>query len=361
MKIKLSGKNGNKEYMKTLIIGNEGYIGPHVVNRIKQYHSNSHVAGFDLGYFAHNITAQEFPERNIDVQYRGDVRNFPQDLLKGFDSVIYLAAISNDPMGKEFEQVTYDVNHHSAISIAKAAKDVGVNQFVYASSCSVYGSADDKPRTENSDLNPLTAYAISKVSTEKALVPLSSNDFIVTCLRFATACGFSSRLRLDLVLNDFVASALAVGKIEILSDGTPWRPLIHVKDMARAIDWAANRSNEDAGDFLVVNTGSNDWNYQIKDLALAVKENFSSIDLSINEDAEPDKRSYQVDFSLFNNLAPDYVPEIDLIAAVKDLRTGLANLGFEDSKFRESNLIRLNVLRDHIKNNRLNNNLEWQA
>jgi nucleoside-diphosphate-sugar epimerase len=347
--------------MKTLIIGNEGYIGPHVVNRIKQYYSNSYVAGFDLGYFAHNITAHVFPELKIDVQFRGDVREFPKELLKGFDSVVYLAAISNDPMGKEFEQVTYDVNQYSAIAIAKAAKEAGVNHFVYSSSCSVYGSADDKPRKENSDLNPLTAYAISKVSTEKALQPLASNNFIITCLRFATACGFSSRLRLDLVLNDFVASALAVGKIEILSDGTPWRPLIHVQDMASAIDWAANRSNEGAGDFLVVNTGSNDWNYQIKDLAFVVKEQFSSIDLSINEDAEPDKRSYQVDFSLFNNLASGYEPKIDLIAAVKDLRSGLTTLGFNDSKFRESNLIRLNVLRDHIKNNRLNNNLEWQV
>jgi len=347
--------------MKILIIGNEGYVGPHVVNRFKQMYENCWVAGFDIGYFAHNITAHEFPERNIDVQYRGDVRKFSEDLLKGFDSVIYLAAISNDPMGKEFEQVTFDVNQHAAIKIAKAAKEVGVNHFVYASSCSVYGSADDKPRTENSDLNPLTAYAISKVSTEKALELLASNDFIVTCLRFATACGSSSRLRLDLVLNDFVASALAVGKIEILSDGTPWRPLIHVQDMARAIDWAANRSNEVGGDFLMVNTGSNDWNYQIKDLALAVKEQFSSIDLSINENAEPDKRSYQVDFSLFNNLAPEYVPKIDLIAAVNDIRIGLANFDFDDSSFRESNLIRLNVLRDHIKNNRLNNILEWQV
>ena len=347
--------------MKILIIGNEGYVGPHVVNRFKQMYENCWVAGFDIGYFAHNITAHEFPERNIDVQYRGDVRKFSEDLLKGFDSVIYLAAISNDPMGKEFEQVTFDVNQHSAIKIAKAAKEVGVNHFVYASSCSVYGSADDKPRTENSDLNPLTAYAISKVSTEKALEPLASNDFIVTCLRFATACGSSSRLRLDLVLNDFVASALSVGKIEILSDGTPWRPLIHVQDMARAIDWAANRSHEDAGDFLVVNTGSNDWNYQIKDLAVVVKEQFSSIDLSINENAEPDKRSYQVDFSLFKKLASDYSPRIDLEEAVKDISKGLKAIGFNDSNFRQSNLMRLNVLRAHIKKDRLNNKLEWQV
>ena len=345
--------------MKTLIIGNEGYIGPHVVNRIKQYHSNSHVAGFDLGYFAHNITAQEFPERNIDVQYRGDVRNFPQDLLKGFDSVIYLAAISNDPMGKEFEQVTYDVNQHSAISIAKAAKDAGVNHFVYASSCSVYGSADDKPRTENSDLNPLTAYAISKVSTEKALEPLSSNDFIVTCLRFATACGFSPRLRLDLVLNDFVASAISTGRIEILSDGTPWRPLINVKDMARAIDWASGRISGNGGNYLIVNTGSNEWNYQIKELAMAVQNQFTSIDVSINEDAEPDKRSYKVNFSTFKNMSGDYYPKISIEQTVEDLFEGLQKLAFDDIDFRTSNLIRLFVLKNHIKNGRLNNNLNW--
>ena len=345
--------------MKTLIIGNEGYIGPHVVNRIKQYHSNSHVAGFDLGYFAHNITAQEFPERNIDVQYRGDVRNFPQDLLKGFDSVIYLAAISNDPMGKEFEPVTYDVNQHSAVSIAKVAKEAGVNHFVYASSCSVYGSADDKPRTENSDLNPLTAYAISKVSTEKALEPLSSNDFIVTCLRFATACGFSPRLRLDLVLNDFVASAISTGRIEILSDGTPWRPLINVKDMARAIDWASGRISGNGGNYLIVNTGSNEWNYQIKELAMAVQNQFTSIDVSINEDAEPDKRSYKVNFSTFKNMSGDYYPKISIEQTVEDLFEGLQKLAFDDIDFRTSNLIRLFVLKNHIKNGRLNNNLNW--
>lgn len=345
--------------MKTLIIGNEGYIGPLVVNRIKQNHTHSWVAGFDIGYFAHTITAQEFPERNIDVQYRGDVRQFPEDLLKGFDSVVYLAAISNDPMGKEFEQVTYVVNQHSAVSIAEAAKNTGVHHFVYASSCSVYGSAGDKPRTENSELNPLTAYAKSKVWTEKELEPLASEDFIITCLRFATACGFSPRLRLDLVLNDFVASALATEKIEILSDGTPWRPLIHVQDMACTIDWAANRNSDNGSNFLVVNTGSNDWNYQIKDLALAVKDQFSGIDLSINEDAEPDKRSYQVDFSLFSQLAPDYVPNIILAGAVKDISKGLVDIDFSDPNFRQSNLMRLNILRSHIKQKRLNEKLEW--
>jgi nucleoside-diphosphate-sugar epimerase len=236
-----------------------------------------------------------------------------------------------------------------------------VHHFVYASSCSVYGSADDKPRTENSELNPLTAYAKSKVWAENELEPIASDDFIITCLRFATACGFSPRLRLDLVLNDFVASALVVEKIEILSDGTPWRPLIHVKDMARAIDWATNRGNDNAANFTVVNTGSNDWNYQIKDLAFAVKDQFIGLKLSINENAEPDKRSYQVNFSLFNKLAPDYIPQIDLTRAVQNISEGLIAFGFKDPNFRQSNLMRLNTLRSHITNNKLNNNLNWQV
>jgi nucleoside-diphosphate-sugar epimerase len=347
--------------MKILIIGNEGYIGPHIVDRIKKNNIQSYIAGFDIGYFTHTITANTFPERKIDVQYRGDVRRFPEGLLEGFDAVVYLAAISNDPMGNEFEKVTYDVNYHSAVTIAKAAKKAGVHHFIYASSCSVYGSVDEKPRKEDSKLDPLTAYAKSKVLTEEELEPIASNNFIITCLRFATACGFSPRVRLDLVLNDFVASALSVKSIEILSDGTPWRPLIHVQDMAKAIDWAIIRENDNSNNFLVVNTGSNYWNYQIKDLALAVKEQFKNINLSINENALPDKRSYQVDFSLFNELAPQYVPTFDLEATVKDLRLGMEDFGFNDSKFRESHLIRLNVLREHLRHKRLNKNLEWLA
>lgn len=345
--------------MKTLIIGNGGYIGPILANHLKQNYIKSWIAGFDIGYFAHVITAHVFPERSIDVQYRGDVRNFPVSILKGFDSVIYLAAISNDPMGKEFEKVTFDINFHSAVSIARAAKNAGVHHFVFASSCSVYGSFDKKPKTEISELNPLTAYAKSKVSTENALEQIASDNFIITCLRFATACGFSHRLRLDLVLNDFVASAITKGKIEILSDGSPWRPIIHVQDMASSIEWSAKRCNGNGGNFLVVNTGSINCNFQIKELALAVKDQFSDLELSINKLAEPDKRSYKVDFSLFKKLAPDYVSQIDLEQSVKDIIKGLLEINFNDLNFRESNLIRQNVLREHIKKNRLDKNLEW--
>ena len=156
------------------------------------------------------------------------------------DVVVHLAAISNDPMGNQFEDVTLEINHRAGLAIAQAARKARVKSLVFASSCSVYGFAADGARTEGSSLDPLTAYARSKVLLERDLEPLSGPDFRVTCLRFATACGWSERLRLDLVLNDFVAGALASHKVTVLSDGTPWRPLIHVSDMARAIEWACN-------------------------------------------------------------------------------------------------------------------------
>jgi nucleoside-diphosphate-sugar epimerase len=151
--------------------------------------------------------------------------------LKDIDAIVHLAAISNDPIGNKFEEVTLDINYRASVELARRAKEAGVKSFTFASSCSMYGAAEDSARTENSPLNPLTAYARSKVLTERELEPLADGGFKVTSLRFSTACGWSERLRLDLVLNDFVAGAVASKRITILSDGTPWRPLINVKDM----------------------------------------------------------------------------------------------------------------------------------
>ena len=185
------------------------------------------------------------------------------------------------------------------------AGDLGVGRFVFASSCSIYGAAGDAPRAEDDPLNPLTAYARSKVEAERGLRPLAGRDFTVTALRFATACGASPRLRLDLVLNDFVASAVLSGRIEVLSDGSPWRPLVHVDDMARAIEWGLSRGRDP---FVAVNVGSADWTWQIGALARDVADVLGEVEVSINTAAQPDNRSYKVDFSLFRKLAPDHQP-----------------------------------------------------
>ncbi|MEO2175709.1 MAG: SDR family oxidoreductase [bacterium] len=204
-----------------------------------------------------------------------------------------LAAISNDPMGKQFEQVTMDVNHRAAIRLAEKCKCKRVKKFVYASSCSMYGTASQFAKKEDDELNPLTVYARSKVAAEKDLEPLANDDFTVACLRFATACGFTSRIRLDLVLNDFVAGALVNKEIGILSDGSPWRPMINTKDMARVFEWGVLRDSTNGGQFLAVNTGCNDWNNQIKPLAEAVALQIPEAVISVNPNAPPDTRSYQ--------------------------------------------------------------------
>ena len=184
---------------------------------------------------------------------------------------------------------------------------------------------------------------------------------IITCLRFATACGMSDRLRLDLVLNDFVACALASGEITVLSDGSPWRPLIDVRDMARAIDWGITRSAGDSARFLALNVGSNDRNYQVKDLANAVAEAIPGTKVSINKAAQPDTRSYQVDFSLFRSLAKDHQPQVTLRQSIDMLDKGLRSMGFADPDFRNSSYIRLKVLDAHIAAGRLTPDLRWSA
>ncbi len=244
--------------MKILITGNMGYVGPVLLERLRRSTPGAVLIGIDTGYFAHCLTGVTvFPENRLDVQHFADLRKLPQGLFAGVDAVVHLAAISNDPMGDRFKEVTHDINFQASIELARQAKAAGVSRFVFASSCSVYGFAEGEARDEQAPLNPLTAYAKSKIGMEEELNKLADDGFVVTCLRFATACGASDRLRLDLVLNDFVAGAIASKQITVLSDGTPWRPLIHVRDMALAMDWAIHRDSANGGRFLALNSGSN--------------------------------------------------------------------------------------------------------
>lgn len=337
-----------------------GYVGPVVVDHLRTVFPDAVLIGYDMGYFASYLTnASVLPETKLDTQIFGDVRALPEDVFDGVDSVIHLAAISNDPMGNRYEDVTLNINYKSSIRIAQQAKEAGVSSFIFASSCSMYGAAEDNAKTENSTINPLTAYARSKVFTEEGLRELADKDFTVTSLRFATACGMSDRLRLDLVLNDFVAGAVASSKINILSDGSPWRPLIHVKDMARAIEWAISRTPDQGGNFLAVNTGSDSWNFQVKYLAAAVAEIIPGTSVNLNKNAPPDKRSYRVDFSLFRSLAPCHQPVYTLRQAIQELSQGLTAMQFKDGDFRNSSLMRLKVLTSLQESKKINEQLQW--
>jgi len=347
--------------MKILITGNMGYIGSSVVTNLRRVYPDAELIGLDTGYFAHCLTAAKaLPETRIDKQFFCDVRGkIPDEALNGVDSIVHLAAISNDPMGNRFEQPTIGINGVASVELAEKAKKNGVRSFVFASSCSIYGAVGDAPRKENDPLNPLTTYAKSKVFVESQLSNIADKNFIVTCLRFSTACGMSDRLRLDLVLNDFVANALATGKIILLSDGSAWRPLIHVSDMARAIEWAMNRDGDNGGNFLAVNTGSDEWNYQIKDLANSCADIIGGVTVEMKAGASPDKRSYKVNFDRFHELAPDHQPKVGLKDAIKDLQTGLTAINFKDPDFRSTWFMRLRVLTSHIETGLLDNDLFW--
>jgi nucleoside-diphosphate-sugar epimerase len=348
--------------MKIIITGNMGYVGSFVVSHLRKVLQDANIVGIDSALFGHCLTQSTTPERNIDVQIFRDVRDPIEDVLSGADVVVHLAAISNDPMGLRFEDVTNEVNESATIKIAELAARSGVRRFVFASSCSIYGLADGTARSENDTLNPLTAYARSKVGAEAGLQQVAANsDMTVCALRFATACGFSGRTRLDLVLNDFVASALSTGRISVLSDGTPWRPLIHLSDMARAIEWAIVQPLSSYEPFLPVNVGSNEWNYQVADLAEAVRSLVPDTKIEINRNAQPDKRSYRVDFSRYKSLAPNYQPQVSLREAIRDIRDGLLSMNFKDANYRQSNLIRFNVLDQHLNAGRIHSDLRWSA
>ena len=349
--------------MKYFITGNLGYIDPVLCDFIKKNDKEAYIIGYDTGYFLNCAISPKLPKYkpNLDLQVYGDVRdrNKLDCFLDGVDHVIQLAAISNDPMGNEFEQATIDINQSSSIYLAKKCIELDIKSFTFASSCSVYGAGSDKPRTELDLTNPLTAYARSKIGTEEELKNLRNlGNTKITCLRFATACGYSPNIRLDLVLNDFIATALTTNTIKILSDGSPWRPLIDVEDMARALYWSCYREKGEALE--IINIGSPDWNYQIKDLALSTKKELGEkINIDINTNAAPDKRSYRVSFEKYYALAPSkFTPQISLSESIKRIYNGLKKFSKEITTDR-SYLIRLNVLRNHKFSNKLDENLYW--
>ncbi len=346
--------------MRILITGNLGYVGPAVSARLRQDWPDAALIGFDAGWFTSCLTVPQALAAARVMQRSGDVRDIDLSLLRGVDAVVHLAAVSNDPLGTQFAAMTDSINRAASLRLAALAAAAGVRHFVFASSCSVYGAGGVAARREDDAAQPLTAYASSKLCAEAGLRRLSADGMIVTCLRFATACGMSARPRLDLVLNDFVASALTGGRIDVLSDGSPWRPLIDVQDMARAIAWAVGRPMAQGGPFLVVNTGSDAGNHQVAGLANAVAAALPGTTVQINAAAPPDRRSYRADFSLFRALAPAHQPQIGLATSIAGMIHGLRGLGFNDTGFRDSPAaIRLHALSGLIRSGQLSAALRW--
>jgi nucleoside-diphosphate-sugar epimerase len=346
--------------MNILITGNLGYVGTELVKYLHINFETSHLHGIDTGYYINCITSSNInsSDINLSTQKYKDIRDINKEDLHGIDTVVHLSALSNDPIGNKFEKATNEINLEASIRIADLSVEASVKNFIFASSCSVYGAGNDKPRNEADIVNPLTAYASSKISFENYLSQNKFESIKITALRFATACGYSDRIRLDLVLNDFVASAITTGKIKILSDGTPWRPLIDVEDMCRAIHWGIIRNSDPQ--FLVVNVGNNDSNYQVIDLANSVKQELGGA-VEVNSHASTDKRSYKVDFSLYNQFAKGFEIKTPLKKSINNIAKAVELIGVDRLIVNHGNFIRLKTLQKWIDAGFIDKNLRWQV
>jgi nucleoside-diphosphate-sugar epimerase len=290
-----------------------------------------------------------------------DIRDVRDEHVDGFDAVVHLAALSNDPIGELDEALTYAVNHEATVRLAELARARGVERFVFASSCSMYGaSGSGHPVDESAPLAPLTAYAESKVRSERSLAAMAGDDFSPVSLRFATAYGVSPRLRLDIVLNNLVGWALTTGAVRLQSDGTAWRPLIHVEDMAGAIaaTLAAPREQIHGEAF---NAGASDANYVVRELALMVAEAVGGVEVEFAEGAGADPRSYRVDFSKIADTLAAFRPGWNAERGAHQLVAAYRDASMDEATFGGDRFVRLSRLRTLLEEGRLDGDLRWRA
>ena len=287
--------------MRVLVTGHKGYIGSVMVPFLRG--RGHEVVGLDSGLFADCVSGPGA----IDVpELRMDIRDARAEHLEGIDAVAHLAALSNDPLGDLEPEHTYDINHRASVRLAELARQAGVERFLYSSSCSIYGASDDSAALdETAPMRPVTPYAESKVKVESELSALAGDGFSPVSMRNATAYGWSPRVRTDLVLNDLVARAHLTGKVLVLSDGTPWRPIVHIEDISRAFA-AALDAPRDAIHDQAFNVGAASENYQIRDLADIIAEVVPDCVVEITGEHGNDPRSYRVDFSKITRHMPQF-------------------------------------------------------
>ena len=341
--------------MRILITGHDGYIGSVMVPVLRA--AGHEVVGMDA-YFFSNYRYQTRSTGILEGQQ--DIRDIAPEEFEGYDAVVHLAALSNDPLSELNPELTFEINHKASVKLAELAKRAGVQRFLYASTCSVYGVANqDELATEDTSMRPLTPYAISKVRVEDDLSQLADDTFSPVYLRNATAYGWSPNYRSDLVVNNLSAWAYTTGEIRIMSDGTPWRPIIHVQDIANAFAAVLNAPREVIHN-QAFNVGINSENYQVRDIAAIVQEGFAGCKVTYNEHGSPDPRSYRVDFSKIARTLPEFNPTWNVRLGVDKLSDAYQQTGLTYKEFTGAKYVRLARLNALIREGRLDSNLYWK-
>ena len=333
--------------MKIFVTGNTGYVGSIMSEMLLE--KKLDVLGMDMNFFPQDFV----PISNSIETITKDIRDLNENDIQGCDAVIHLAGLSNDPLGQLNPSLTNDINFNATIRLAKLSKKIGIKKFIFSSSCSTYGVNEDVV-TENSALSPLTAYAKSKVDSEQELLKLHDENFAPVILRNATVFGISPSQRLDIVVNNLTSSAYATGKVKLLSDGTSWRPLIHVKDMCSAFIQCVLTEENVAGE--IFNVGSNDQNYLVRDVAEIIEKTIPDSEISFSKNANKDSRSYRVNFDkIYEKLG--FTTQFDLKYGVDELYRIFKEKNFDEENFKDKKFNRMNYIEWLLEHGKINNEL----